>query len=320
MTNDGPRYGSFDVRAAIGIPDAFANLINTAMNDAAALFPRSLQAIHDLAYEARDKWRAVVSGQEPVQGRTINRRTGRLADSINVTVDENPPDGELIRYVIAPDNPDAMQVAYWLEFGTDAFDMKKILQTSHKVREGKDGKRYLIIPFRWGTPNTVVVGAYVGREMPRPVHQFMLRRSPTGDRLFRESSVTGTFTEPSLLDGVTPVTRRTYSWGDSLTPQDIRELGLDPDSKPGRHMVGMYRFNDPEDPSGRHAQHVTFRVMSENSRPDAWVRPAMPGYHVAENIKRMLDAIAPAFLQQALDLDLEDVRRRAAEEAARGGT
>lgn len=320
MKNTGPRYGSFDVQAAVSVPDAFANLINTAMNDAAALFPNSLHALHELAMVGRDQWRAVVSGEKQVQGRTINRRSGRLADSINVTVDENPPDGELIRYVIAPDNAEAMQVAYWLEVGTDAFDMKKVLQTSHKVREGKDGKKYLIIPFRWGTPSTTVVGAYVGREIPRPVYSFMLRRSPDGDRLFRESSVTGTFTEPSVLDGITPVTRRTYSWGDSLTPQDIRELGLDPDSKPGRHMVGMYRFNDPEDPANKHAQHITFRVMSENSKPGSWVRPAMPGYHVAENIKRMLDAIAPSYLQTALDIDMDELRRRAAEEAARGGT
>ena len=44
--------------------------------------------------------------------------------------------------------------ARFIEDGTPVHDMKKMLWTSNKVRISKKGKRYLIIPFRHGTPSS----------------------------------------------------------------------------------------------------------------------------------------------------------------------
>jgi hypothetical protein len=55
--------------------------------------------------------------------------------------------------------------AEWVENGTPPHDMKKALWTSSKVRISKKGKRYLIIPFRHGTPGSVTM-----RNMPQSVH------------------------------------------------------------------------------------------------------------------------------------------------------
>ena len=57
------------------------------------------------------------------------------------------------------------KIAVYLEKGTEPYDLKKMLYTSAKVRVSKDGKRYLIIPFRHGVPGTKMFAA-----MPKDIY------------------------------------------------------------------------------------------------------------------------------------------------------
>jgi hypothetical protein len=297
------RLGVYDVRARISLPDAFHHVLALTAADAKELFPSSLGAIGELAMEAHRRWRAYASGDLPLpDGRPMHRWTGKYVDSIKIEVDTNPTDGGLIAYVISSDDPKA----YWLEVGTDPWDMRKVLQTSHKVRQTADGTRYLVIPFRWGTPGTLVVGGYVGRAMSVPVHQFMLNR-------VSESFITGTYQQPSLIDPSVSVDRRRYDWGGSLTPRDLHELGIDPNTAPGRHMVGMYRMNDPE---GSHAQHVTFRTISERSPSGTWMHPGTEGKYPARATAEWAEREMNTLMQLAMEADINRLRKQVADAGA----
>ena len=299
------RLGTYDVRASLSLPDAFHHLLALTVADAKTLFPNSLHALGQLAMAAHERWLAYASGELALpDGRKMHRWTGKYAESIQIDVDARPSDGALISYVISSDDPKA----YWIETGTDAWDMRKLLQTSHKVRQTPEGTRYLVIPFRWGTPKSLVVGAYVGRAMPMPVYQHMLTRVP-------ESFITGTYEEPSLIDPTRNVERYSYQWGGNLTPADLHELGIDPNTAPGRHMVGMYRMNDPE--VGRHAQHVTFRTLSERSPEGTWMHPGTEGKYPAKATAEWAEREMDAFLRLAMEADIARLRERA--EATGGG-
>lgn len=276
------------VRVSVGVEESFVRLLALHADDVASLFPNQLEAIKTLALAAQKRWINYASGMPLPDGRTIRRWTGTYAASIHIE-----HDGEL-RYTIYSDDPKADII----ERGSDAWDMRKLLWTSHKTRINAAGKRYLILPFRHGTPGTTVVGQYANREMPVPVHQWWLAR----DRDTWTSVVTSTFTEPSVQDPNVRVLRRRYAWGDRLTAGDVAELGLDPERE-GRNLVGMVRFDAPQ---GRHGEYVTFRTMGEDG--DGWQQPARDGKYPARAALDFVMEHAQGALDRALEADLERLK------------
>jgi hypothetical protein len=289
----------YDVQIALGMPGELEAFVSAAVGDAKTLFPNSIRAIQGLAQAAQERWINYASGKLALpDGRTLHRNTGSYAESIRIEVDY--PGGEtLVSYVVYSDDPKAE----WIENGVPAWDMHKVLNTSHKVRISKEGKKYLIIPFRWGTPGSLAVGAYVGREMPRPVYTWWLE--PTR----QNSLITGTFQEKSVQDNQTWVDRNIYNWGDRLTREDIEELGLDPDDGMGKNMVGMVRFRNRENTS-LGSQYINFRVLSE-ANPKGWRNTGYEGYKIGEAVHQFVLEHYPALMNEALNADVERIKKLA---------
>jgi hypothetical protein len=281
----------FNVSISLGLPSEFEVFLASTVSDATAIFPNCLSAIKGLALAAQERWIAYAGGETLPDGKRINNVSGTYAASIKITLE--PPNGtDLIRYVIFSDDPKAGD----LEHGSEPWDMKSMLYTSHKVRQSKKGTRYLIIPFRWGKPGTLGVGAYVGREMPKPVSSFWASRG-------RQSSmITGQYQQKSLQDDSTNVTRRSYQWGDRLTAKDISNLGLDPSTGAGRNMVGMVRMRNPDN-ARLGSQHMTFRTMSENST--GWKHPGTEARNVASAVANFIESTYEQIMRTALDADVQ---------------
>lgn len=290
----------YRIQVGLGFPGVLEAMLAEAVGDVASLFPNSLRALSALAEAAQRRWVAYASGALPLpSGHTLRRQTGQYAESIQIRV-ENPQGA--VRFVVYSDDPKAPA----LEWGTPAWDMREVLRRSHRARRAREGHLYLIIPFRWGTPRTLVLGAYRGREMPEPVYTWWLAPG-------RESSwVTGVREEPSVHDPALRVRRAVYRWGDRLTPRDVAALGLDPSTGPGRHLVGMVRMRHPEDPR-LGSEYLTFRTLSERSR-GGWIHPGTPAYGVAAAVHGWLQGVYPALMERALAADVERLRRQ-----ARGG-
>ena len=185
--------------------------------------------------------------------------------------------------------------AIYLERGVEPFDLKKMLTTSPKVRVGKEGQRYLVIPFRHGIPNTTTFRS----TMPNSIYaQAKQLRPSTIASSYKEGVVQrhtplenpipatkqATYVreaEFKRINNPKRVTRYNYVWGDRLT--DV-----------GGKFEGMYRFqknvnavreeittNTPlgkfttsrivnkTDNNTAYSHYITFRVMSETS--DGWL-------------------------------------------------
>ncbi len=98
-----------------------------------------------------------------------------------------------------------------IESGRPPYDLKKMLDTSLKVRVSKAGRRYLIIPFRHNTPgNTAHAPA-----MPSQVHAEASELSKSrvvgqGKRLSGTGALDVNTRKPAT------VRARKYAWGDRL--------------------------------------------------------------------------------------------------------
>jgi hypothetical protein len=175
-----------------------------------------------------------------------------------------------------------------IEKGRPARDLKKMLDTSLKVRTGKRGQRYMIIPFRHNTPGQSATGP----SMPEHVYAKAKKLAP--------SSVTGMGSRLSGTGAMDIKTRefltvpqRTYKWGGRLPPGS---MGPNPRGKVDR-FAGMVRFQEP-DKKPRYSQYMTFRVMSENSK--GWIIPPRPGLNIVQQVVSDMQPVAEEIFREAV--------------------
>lgn len=167
-----------------------------------------------------------------------------------------------------------------------------MLNTSLKVRTSSKGKRYLIIPFRHGTPGN---GAHAPA-MPREIYDSARELAPSrivghGRRLSGTGAWDVNTKQPAT------VRARKYAWGGRLAAEPEYKLRREHKTDP---YAGMVRF-DAKPPGGqRYSTYLTFRVMSEASR--GWIVPAKPGLGlaraVADSLRRTAEVEFPAAVAQ----------------------
>lgn len=175
-----------------------------------------------------------------------------------------------------------------IETGRPARDLKKMLDTSLKVRTTKTGKRYMIIPFRHQVPGADAIG----QSMPDDVYALASKLKP--------SRVVGAGTRMSGTGAMgiksrTPLTvaARKYAWGGRL------DAGSTPKMQ-SRH-AGMVRF-DTSSGKASSSAYMTFRVMVEGS--PKWVIPPQPGMYLAKGVADRLQPLAEKAFSEAIKRDL----------------
>ena len=190
---------------------------------------------------------------------------------------EYPFDGDPLHLVIV----NRHAAAAFFEEGYDAFDMKKMLSTSAKVKTGKDGKRYLHIPFQHSEQS--------------------LQKAGIDPKEYR------TLAASKMIAGASSKTK----WGERLT--DMGNLGkqrkffsvstgklarfdnkgTDTGSKLGTvdytwkasPFENVSRF---EDRGGQTSHYSSFRTISENSDPAAWIHPGLRAMRIAETTAKVI--------------------------------
>lgn len=258
------------------------------------VFPRLAEAFSALVNAAHERWVEYAEGKPLPSGLVIHPRSGSYARSIAI---ERLSD-------FGADVYSKLPYASAIESGSPARDLHDLLQTSRKTRLTKDGKRYLIIPFRWGTPGTarnprVGFGANV---MPTEIHKGWL---------------SGRFGESSRIVGHGwrisgsghRVRQRTYSWGGRVAQSDLDALGIGTDFKGKTYkthpMAGMVQMRRPGGVGGgKHTQYLTFRTLSEGS--PGWLAPAIEGRWPARTVAEQIKPIAERVLREAV---ADDIRR-----------
>ncbi|GAN83806.1 hypothetical protein F1645_16475 (plasmid) [Novacetimonas hansenii] len=257
------------------------------IGDLGGEFPTVAHAVSVLAEQAQDMWKSYANGAPLPGGGVIRSRTGEYARSIN------------IRRLNAFSAEVYSDLAYArvIEEGCPEYDMKKMLDSSIKVRVSKAGRRYLIIPFRWGTP-----GSVMGNNMPKSVHGWWKGKRERSHITLHTSRPSGTGIYDMRTRRRVTVDAWKYKWGDRLTGDTLDQLGHG-GTKLGARMAGMVNFRKPGgNGGGAHSKYLTFRVMSEGST--GWIRPAQPGKWPARTVSEQMEPAMEEILSKALETDI----------------
>lgn len=249
-----------------------------------------------LANRGLKRWQRYAQGAPLPNGGVIGMRSGAYLKSIQLAKLGD------FSYEIFSDAPYAAAI----EYGTGPRDLKRILDSSFKVRVSAKGKRYLVIPFRWGTGTGSGGGVTFGqRVMPEEIHdeaEALEATRITGHG--RRLSGTGAWSIKTRA----PMTVRTRRYGSETDPNrwgGRLPAGLAPKLKPSHvtdPFAGMVKFQHPTRRGSRDTHYMTFRTMVEGGQ--GWILPAQPGKFPARAVADELNRIAPRALQRAQSKDL----------------
>lgn len=254
---------SFDLSELI---DAGQDIITKAM------LPTVHRAVKAIAYETVYHWKDAVSKSKLWNGEKqayMESVKWRMLSDFSAIVETD--------YKLASE----------IETGRPQRDLKKMLDTSLKVRNGKKG-RYLIIPFRHSTPGQVALG----QDMPPDIYKKA--------RFLDASKVTGNFSRPSGTGAFNMKTRKaitvpakSYKWGDRLPAGMSAKLK---DYHTTDIHAGMVRFNTSAGGANSSA-YLTFRIMGE-WQTNKWIVQAKPGQFIAKKVADKISIDAPRILSE----------------------
>lgn len=258
------------------------------------VFPMLHQAVRAIAKQAATDWQAAVYGAKLWSG-----EKDQYASSIGWSMT-----GDFSAVVEA-----TYEQASNIETGRPARDLKKMLNTSSKVRRTEDGRRFLIIPFRHNTPGN---GAHA---KPMPAGVFKLAKAietskvvgsglrPAGE-VTHLSPKTGMhasgkqtpFASNPVNKAALMTARRDYQWGGKLTRGGLKHAGMDAATR--KRYAGLVRMDTSTPGGAKSSSYMTFRVMIEGS--SGWIAPAQPGLYLARGVVQSLQPKAAAAFSEAI--------------------
>lgn len=186
-----------------------------------------------------------------------------------------------------------------IETGRPARDLKRMLDTSTKVRRTKSGKRFLVIPMRHNTSGNDAHAP----AMPNSVSRLAKAMEPsrvvnTGERpsgqvvhLSPKTGMSPAAEQTPYLSSLAnrkaaQVASREYAWGGRLTRSALKQAGVGLADR--KRYGGMVRMDNTSPSGAKSSSFLTFRIMMEGSR--GWVVPAQPGQYI---IKGVADSMRP---------------------------
>jgi hypothetical protein len=196
-----------------------------------------------------------------------------------------------------------------IETGRPAKDLKVMLNTSQKVRQTKDGRRFLVIPMRHNTSGSNGHAA----AMPSSVYAIAKAMKPT-KVISQGQRPSGQITHLSPKSGMSPATKQSvflsnpktkqaamvtaskYAWGGRLTAGALKAAGVD--AAGAKRYAGMVRMDTSSPNGGKSSSYMTFRIMMEGS--SGWVIPAKPGLFLARTVAVQMQPKAMAAFKEAI--------------------
>lgn len=209
--------------------------------------PNTSAALDRAAQIVKDTWSEWASGNQALPEIGKNPKPSvQMAKSIKIS-----KNGEWSR-TISSNNRQMEQLAN----GSPAveYDMKKTHPYGKKSRVSKKGIPYLIIPFRWGTPNEKgTKRAHFANFIPQAEYE-----TGANVKSFKRSWITQSLHKEKNFHGE-DIDRQEYQWKDRLT----KETAWDDRS------VGMVRMRSTG--RGKPGTYFTFRIISAKSPHDKWI-------------------------------------------------
>lgn len=235
------------------------------------VFPLLSQAVRAVAQQTAINWQEAVQRAKLWSGE-------KDAYSGSITMKMTGPFSALVS--------SDYKYAEEIETGRPPRDLKKMLNTSLKVRVSAKGNRYLIIPFQHSTPGNDALAP----AMPADVYAMAKDMAPTSiTGQTTRLSGTGAFGIQSRQRLTVP--QNIYNYGGRLP------AGLAPKLKPNHKTdpyAGMHRFAT----STGGSSYLTWRVMSDKS--SGWIIPAQPGLYLAKKVADDMSPLAEEAFGEAI--------------------
>lgn len=170
-----------------------------------------------------------------------------------------------------------------IENGWPGGDMREWMLQSAKAKPTKAGGKYLVVPFRHGSPSSG--GRNVGAAMPQPIHEVAKKLAPT------RTAIGGQKTQ----------------WGGRLNlgmkmRQDARDI-LSTKKKEWHSsstFMGMVRQQKTYE-KARQSQYTTFRTIATrgpDTDPRSWMHPGIAAKRFAPRVQQHVNKLAAAFIAQ----------------------
>lgn len=191
-----------------------------------------------------------------------------------------------------------------IETGRPARDLKRMLDTSTKVRRTEDGRRFLVIPLRHNVKKLQAAGLYgVAKALEASIIAGQGQRA-SGEvtHLSPKSGMSKSGKQsPYLSNPATKaehmVNQNIYAWGQKLSKADAGDH---------KWAQGMYRFNTSTPGGSKSSSYMTFRIMMEGSK--GWIVPAEPGQHLVRRVTTAMQPKAQAAFAAAIKKQLTGPR------------
>ena len=173
-----------------------------------------------------------------------------------------------------------------IQNGTPVYDMKTTYPYGAKSRVSKKGVPYLIIPFRWGTPNNKGgARSHFGNTIPLEVYKIIGSRSFRRTIQTTETHVEGNYRGEAVVRHNYATEDGVDGWGDRLQADG--------------NANGMVKMK-----SNTGSTYFTFRIISANSPKDSWIRKEVAPIDVVGGIERSTRGAVEEIMQAGLEQDL----------------
>ncbi|MCQ2577552.1 MAG: hypothetical protein MJ176_03360 [Treponema sp.] len=203
------------------------------------------------AHLLKGEWGKWAEGGSLPGAENIKTPSTNLAQSIRVH-EKGPFD-----YIVGTNSRNMERIVE----GQKAYDMKETYPFARKSRRTKDGRGYLIIPFRWGTPNDKGgARAHYRNVIPKELKKIVERFKVTINT--KEHHL-----EPNYRGEL--IERQEYFWGDRLNDEDAGMAN------------GMVRMAGG-------GGYFTFRIITEKNmfNGNKWWKKAVPPNDVLSALVR----------------------------------
>jgi hypothetical protein len=195
-----------------------------------------------------------------------------------------------------PSNPTTIATIVlvgWLpnavEHGWEGGDMKAALLSGRAVKQGENGP-YVTVPFRHMGPGaTGRHGAPMGSQHAKAGTHTREEAARLGRRIMRMTS------RANMAGSTTHASGAATKWGDRLPAGQSPKLRSH--HKTDIH-AGMVRMSK-DYKSGSGDMRMTFRRVSQNSDPRAWIHPGIEGRHLFRDAVKEIPRIAERLFDQA---------------------
>lgn len=249
------------------------------------VFPLLNQAVRAVTQQIAANWQEEVHKAKLWQG-----ERDQYAQSITWSMT-----GDFSGEVVA-----SYKFAQEIETGRPQRDLKKMLDTSHKVRTSEKGKRFLVIPMRHNVSKLKAAGLY---DIAKSLSESMV----TG----QSERASGEVTRLSPTKGMSPaknqteylmnpktksqmmVSKNIYNWGQRLSNKDAGA---------NKWARGMVRMETSTHSGSKSSAYMTFRIMMEGQK--GWIIPAQPGLFIAKKVQEDIKPKAEAAFAMAVKKQL----------------